>query len=33
MSDKYRDEGLRERGWRLNIEPEVFQRFSAEVIW
>lgn len=33
MSDKYRNEGHRERGWRLNIEPEVFQRFSAEVIW
>lgn len=33
MGEKYRDEGIRERGWRLNIEPEVFQRFSAEVIW
>jgi hypothetical protein len=33
MSDKYRNEGHRERGWRVNIEPEVFQRFSAEVIW
>ncbi|KUL88773.1 hypothetical protein ZTR_03545 [Talaromyces verruculosus] len=32
MGKKYRDEGIRERGWRLNIEPEVFQRFSAEVI-
>lgn len=33
MGKKYRNEGLREKGWRLNIEPDVFQRFSAEVIW
>lgn len=33
LAEKYRNEGHRERGWRNNIEPEVFQRFSVEVIW
>lgn len=33
MGFKYRDEGHKEKSWRLNVEPEVFQRFSFEVVW